>query len=417
MKGRAKVVRLLPALGLLLLAGGPAHAGGAMVQEYDPEGGPALQQLVTLLVVSEPSHTPDSKQPEVASSSSVSPALVDRAGFTSLLSAALDGALGAGGNDQAITLQLNLFGLVAAKDSTVLDSPTRYAQYSAIRRLAVAVTLGGKADEGSVAASGTTDSSRRKNITDIVHFQGKYRILGSRDRRDHWSGDGGYMKTMSAHQDAAMKSFEPLFTAPQPEELSKPGVTEKLKFDYWLAYLNHHPGVAAAMKDAVHAYNKELDGLNERIDNSFLLTLQVTGDVRSKDNGQDKLVVELIGESATGGIDFTGNLSYMFAERDGGQRDAEAKLAAGVATKLLRASAVSREGIDLSFNLAGQVRNHGRGDIFSLNTKLDFPLANGLKIPLSLTWANRSDLVKEKIVRGNFGLSYDLSALTGKSGS
>ena len=44
--------------------------------------------------------------------------------------------------------------------------------------------------------------------------------------------------------------------------------------------------------------------------------------------------------------------------------------------------------------------------------KLTFPMKNsGISIPLAVTWANRTDLIKANDVSGHFGLSFDLDSL------
>ena len=43
--------------------------------------------------------------------------------------------------------------------------------------------------------------------------------------------------------------------------------------------------------------------------------------------------------------------------------------------------------------------------------KLEFLLPKGVSIPISVTWANRTDLIKEKIVRGHIGISFDAASL------
>jgi len=40
--------------------------------------------------------------------------------------------------------------------------------------------------------------------------------------------------------------------------------------------------------------------------------------------------------------------------------------------------------------------------------KANFPISNGVSIPLSVTYATATDLIKEDHVRGNFGISFDL---------
>ncbi|MFN2491264.1 MAG: septum formation initiator family protein [Pyrinomonadaceae bacterium] len=56
-----------------------------------------------------------------------------------------------------------------------------------------------------------------------------------------------------------------------------------------------------------------------------------------------------------------------------------------------------------------------RGDIAAGQVKLMIPLKDtGLKIPFSLTFANRTELIREKEVRANFGFTFDLDTIFAK---
>ncbi|MDT4968105.1 MAG: hypothetical protein QOJ64_2842 [Acidobacteriota bacterium] len=52
-----------------------------------------------------------------------------------------------------------------------------------------------------------------------------------------------------------------------------------------------------------------------------------------------------------------------------------------------------------------------KGDIAVGQLKFTFPVKGGFKIPLSVTFANRTEFVKEKEVRGNIGFTFDLDSL------
>jgi hypothetical protein len=44
--------------------------------------------------------------------------------------------------------------------------------------------------------------------------------------------------------------------------------------------------------------------------------------------------------------------------------------------------------------------------------KLTMPMrGTGVRVPVSLTWANRTEMIREKVVRANVGISYDLDSL------
>jgi hypothetical protein len=60
----------------------------------------------------------------------------------------------------------------------------------------------------------------------------------------------------------------------------------------------------------------------------------------------------------------------------------------------------------------GQVLPNTKGDLAHLQLGLKIPVAkSGFKIPVSVTFANRTELIKERTVKGNFGFSLDLDTL------
>ncbi|MGH9752109.1 MAG: hypothetical protein ACREA2_04940 [Blastocatellia bacterium] len=60
----------------------------------------------------------------------------------------------------------------------------------------------------------------------------------------------------------------------------------------------------------------------------------------------------------------------------------------------------------------GSVAPQTKGDIAVGQVKLTIPIKDtGLKLPISFTFANRTELVREREVRGNFGLTFDLDTL------
>ena len=60
----------------------------------------------------------------------------------------------------------------------------------------------------------------------------------------------------------------------------------------------------------------------------------------------------------------------------------------------------------------GQVLPNTKGDIAHLQLGLKIPVAkSGFKVPVSITFANRTELIKERTVKGNFGFSLDLDTV------
>jgi hypothetical protein len=48
---------------------------------------------------------------------------------------------------------------------------------------------------------------------------------------------------------------------------------------------------------------------------------------------------------------------------------------------------------------------------YQAQAKLTIPLIFGLNLPFSVSWANRTELIKESEVRGRFGFTFDIAKL------
>jgi hypothetical protein len=60
----------------------------------------------------------------------------------------------------------------------------------------------------------------------------------------------------------------------------------------------------------------------------------------------------------------------------------------------------------------GVVTPGTKGDLAFGQAKLTIPIADwGIKLPLSVTFANRTELIKESTVRANFGFTFDLDPI------
>lgn len=114
---------------------------------------------------------------------------------------------------------------------------------------------------------------------------------------------------------------------------------------------------------------------------------------------------------------------------DGGLRDFQAAVQLEVPLKSTSSTLLSTSGIGTpvlgvaylsqkltktaAISFAGNSFTLEPGWIHVLQAKLTIPVRNsGMKIPLSFSVANRSDLLKEKIVRGHIGLTFDMDVLS-----
>ena len=56
-----------------------------------------------------------------------------------------------------------------------------------------------------------------------------------------------------------------------------------------------------------------------------------------------------------------------------------------------------------------------RGNLGVFQAKISIPVKDsGVKIPISFTYATRTELIKGKDVRGNIGITFDLDSLLAK---
>jgi hypothetical protein len=54
---------------------------------------------------------------------------------------------------------------------------------------------------------------------------------------------------------------------------------------------------------------------------------------------------------------------------------------------------------------------NGINSIFKVQGKVKIPIVEGIDFPISLTYANRTDLINERDVRGQFGFTFDTAKL------
>lgn len=78
--------------------------------------------------------------------------------------------------------------------------------------------------------------------------------------------------------------------------------------------------------------------------------------------------------------------------------------------RVLHGGLLPDDGAKLSFSANANGAQQKKPEI-KAQAKLEFLIKGGAKVPLSVTWANRSDLIKEHFIRGYVGLSFDAESL------
>lgn len=185
------------------------------------------------------------------------------------------------------------------------------------------------------------------------------------------------------------------------------------------AALDGYDRAAADFAERSHDVLKQLE-------RGALVTLEYTNDRPAL--GPTLSSLRLV--AATGGAyDLTGNASVTLFDqvpagasrrvRDvgfSGELDRKIGSMASGGPFVLSLSAKYQHQFENSFDMSGMMMPGTTGTTAVAQVKLMIPAGKdtGAKIPLSITWANRTDLAKEAVVRANIGITYDLDTILAK---
>jgi hypothetical protein len=190
------------------------------------------------------------------------------------------------------------------------------------------------------------------------------------------------------------------------------------------------PETAQAVTDFAKrflAYTQKKDELLERIAKGKIFTLEYTNNRGV--NSPDLSNFNFIAATGMGSrIDLTANGSLTFFNKQplaaipGGPRPGRVRdfqFAGQVAKSLgdfdFWASGRYERLIENATTLAGTMVPGTKGDIAVGQFGLNIPIKSlGIKFPLSITFANRTELIKEKEVRGNIGFTFNWDTLFSK---
>ncbi|HZF14641.1 MAG TPA: hypothetical protein VE046_01735 [Steroidobacteraceae bacterium] len=324
----------------------------------------------------------------------------------------------------AMTFDLTPFALVAARNSDVIGNQSEYARYDSLRRIGAAVTLGGKGEAFDRDGDGTVDDALTStSLGDIVSFELRYRFAGSRDRRDSVN-EKRYFRAMGKLFDPAAAAFTDVTTAMTSDALKLPPQADGL---YCMSDAEQlADSHAAAIDPAVMTTQLYLDARTrvlEEIDSAPIWTA-VVGATNQKDEfGPDRW---WLGVRGAGGLgpDQGWSVSLDYGETDslaGGE--SARRIKAGLEwASLIGKKWVSPKQGGIRASLSGawekwtNVPGAANDDVASLNLKLVYPLSDTISVPLSITWANKKDLLRdESEIRGYIGFTFDFDGAIRKA--
>ena len=199
---------------------------------------------------------------------------------------------------------------------------------------------------------------------------------------------------------------------------------------------NFDDGVARLVK-ALRSFDGARNAYFEQLQDRFLLSAEVVRNRRIEHPGS--WTARVVGEGRIGDSawDLTGNFAATYQDdgtalvpdevETGGWRDVQLALQVerplGSCSCLDRASGIGRPVLSFEYlgrwlyedavvTFAGHDFAVDEGWIHAAQAKVTIPVrGSGVKIPVSVSFANRTELIREKTVRAHFGLTFDLDVL------
>ncbi|HEY3217418.1 MAG TPA: hypothetical protein VGK93_13090 [Candidatus Eisenbacteria bacterium] len=193
-----------------------------------------------------------------------------------------------------------------------------------------------------------------------------------------------------------------------------------------------NPGARSAIDQAVDAvqgaqaaWNAARESARRRIEErtkSQVLTLEITD--HSVGGGQDWSEGKLLYLFNRNGVDVTLNAGISFFRNRRAVLSQEENLRASSLAGLLewkRRNPLRRSPNDpgffpMSVGLRLEFPNDSSDQVAVFQVKAEIPLGAAVSVPISMTWANRTELVEEAKVRAHFGFSVDTDKLFALAG-
>jgi hypothetical protein len=321
-----------------------------------------------------------------------------------------------------------------------------------LRRLSYSFTLDTSRGE-TASGSGDSDSEKRKSIQDQLRtarqqlsmYSFRMDLLNRRDPRDraNYAAVEEFMQSAGrAVNEASVRALDTVTTDKRyvqwlrdaSAELELAGESQvPYVLARWLDQLyelarSANPQVDRDLEDlssAAEAFNAGRKGVLDKINKQLLVALEYVNDKQPQQ--KDLSTWRLIAEGPMGGrVDFTANAALR-TEGLGRLRDwqtaAQADIPLGKAARCCRnegagnpvisfAALAQRLTKDTEIVFAGSRLDVEKGVIAIAQAKLTIPVkGSGVKIPLSISFANRTELIREKEVRANVGITFDFDAL------
>ncbi len=391
------------------------------------------QRRIAVLVARAEQNDVTVKQTESPATASGSSSLVDQSSTADLVSAALNFA-GVGGGDAetgdgAKTISFTAYSLLAAAGGFDPLDPVRYNANRSWRRLSFTA---GTSDKESVYALKYTFINRRdaqnltnlqplldavsQNVGDVSNLVTRY-ILTTPDVIERLSNQPNMREDVKL---LAVATWGPQgnlipptgdvnaiqrFQNAQVNVLRALNDERVLDAIFEADNLQEIDDIIEASSASFEALQKATDKVIENINAKPQLALTATH--KQVADAADGFVAELVYDQGMPGTNMliTANAGYQRTEGDTTAAIDFFRFAGQLRIPL--GGAGSRRFLDF----AAEANNKNDEDVFKVQAKLTLPITTGIDFPLSITWANRSDLIDEKEIRGLIGFTLDYAQL------
>lgn len=359
------------------------------------------------------------RQVDPPTATGASAALVDSPRQTGAIATALQQGLVKRGGGGALAISLAPFAwLSAAKPPSYFDDPSTYGNYDAARRLTGSLTLGGKGDAIDADGDGTLDDpAEAKSLADSIGVELQYRF-GSRDRRDHpvplvlREDVQNFFNAMHAAKGIRAQVNAAFERVPDDARIDD-ATCEQLAQDMV------RQADFRELKNTYGELSRQISTEQRRIDTSWVVSVAATALQRKDYLGPDKYTLALRGLKgleAAEYLKFNVELGRIEHAGEGRRNIDSAKLAAEYSRPVLPGVDLGGGQPTFSAALAAEryrnVSAPAPGTVATLGLKWVFPIAKGISIPFSISWANRTALLSDKDeVFGHVGINLDLDQL------
>jgi hypothetical protein len=371
--------------------------------------------------------------------------LVDGADHANILGLAYESGVLQNQDDGRITLNLNLFSLrlLSGQGSDLWYLQEKYDENvnRRLRRFSVTASFLGKGESLDQDGDGEADEAlEAKALDDIATWEFRWRFLGSRDRRENsnWTrakrkiGDKTFRDVVSdvAHQRADFLSK--LVGSPIFDQV-RYGKTQCVNLDKLADEIlgnNDLLETLTAHELSVDKFKAAYNAILEEIEKRPILSLVLGGTEQKDEFGPDKEFVALRGDWGIGkGKTVKLNLDWnrMESLMEGAEEPEMLKAGLEGSGLWLQGSQLFpentdayKDGVKISFaaswEMFDNVPSAKHDTLTKFSAKLELPITEGLKLPISVTYADHVDLLTdEDEVVGHIGLSWDVSKLFKKS--